>query len=215
MIEKIKIITEDGVELSGLYTIANQKKFAILLHMMPSNKESWNAFSVKLFEDGWDVIAIDLRGHGESNLGGKINYKEFSDKEHQNKILDIDSAFKFLEARGATFENTIIIGASIGANLAIKYASIHNSIKSSVVLSPGLDYKGVLTDKAILKLKEDQMVYIITSREDIYSYQSSEKLKKINPNKIIFKSQDKLGHGTTIFENKPELMAEVIVWLKR
>ena len=124
--EKISY-TAENVTIVGNYWKGTNGKAAILLHMMPATKESFTPFAEKLHEKGWSVLAIDLRGHGESTkkihgeLSTPMNYQEFSDEEHQSSMHDVEGARDWLEAQGIATENIVIGGASIGANLAINY----------------------------------------------------------------------------------------------
>src|SRR3989338_9524623 len=119
MEEYVSFITGDGVEIAGIYRPGDGEKFAILLHMMPATKESWEAFTSILSEMGYASLAIDARGHGESTMNGTLDYQTFSDKQHQAKIDDVEAALTFLKDHGAAEEEVIVMGASIGANLAI------------------------------------------------------------------------------------------------
>ena len=60
--------------------------------------------------------------------------------------------------------NIAIVGASIGANVGLKYAASDPSIKALVLLSPGLDYKGVTTSDSIRKYTNP--IYIVTAGRD-------------------------------------------------
>jgi len=91
--ERIKFLTKDGVEIYGLYAEAESKNApaVLLLHMMPAVKESWKEFQEKLREAGFQSLAIDMRGHGESiwKNGERIDYKNFTDAEQQEKKRNI------------------------------------------------------------------------------------------------------------------------------
>ena len=141
--ERIKFLTKDGVEIHGLYAEAESKNApaVLLLHMMPAVKESWKEFQEKLREAGFQSLAIDMRGHGESiwKNGERIDYKNFTDAEQQEKILDVETAMRFLAEQGAESESVAVAGASIGANLALQYQAEHSEIKAVVLLSSGVD----------------------------------------------------------------------------
>ena len=138
--EKVTLKTEDGLDIVGLYYLGPSSKGTLLLHMMPATKESWEEFAVKLQAEGYQVLAIDLRGHGESS-GGPEGFRNFSDVDHQKSMFDIDAGIEFLEKKGAARNNLVLIGASIGANLALWSLTENKEIKMPVLLSPGLDYR--------------------------------------------------------------------------
>src|SRR3989344_931611 len=102
MNEKVSFLTEDGVTVVGDYYEGGGEKAVLLLHMMPATRASWIAFANKLVAEGWSALAIDLRGHGESVSvpGGALDYKTFSDAEHQASIADVESGIEYLTKRG-------------------------------------------------------------------------------------------------------------------
>ena len=142
--------TKDGLTIVGDYYPGTGKSGVLLLHMMPADRTSWQQLAGQLQENGFHVLAIDLRGHGQST-GGPNGYQAFSDAQHQQSIFDIESAVEFLRSKG--IEKIHMGGASIGANLALQYASQHQEIASAMLLSPGLDYHGIHTDIWIENLK--------------------------------------------------------------
>ncbi len=229
MQEHIIFKTSDGIEIVGDYYASGPStssgpngKFAILLHMMPATKESWKPFAAKLVAKGYDVLAIDERGHGESTMGGTLDYKKFGEAEQQAKILDVEAAFEFLKGnpstssgpRGATEKNTVLVGASIGANLTIQFLTMHPGVAVGVALSPGLNYRGVTTDDKITKLHSGQKIVLVASDDDDRdSAASCRELHRLNEVQTVLIEKNGLGHGTTMFERDPKLMDEMINYL--
>lgn len=207
-------MTSDGVEISGLYDPSNEEKFVILLHMMPATKESWLPFMELLSQTGYGSLAIDLRGHGKSVNHGGLDYKTFSDKQHQKSLLDVEAAFEFLKDLGVEEEDIVVMGASIGANLAIQFLQQHPHVLGAIALSAGIDYRGVVTDVPIQDLEEDQKILLLASSEDEYAFESAVELQELCHGQTTFIKEKGLGHGTDLFVNKPELMDEVIEWIE-
>lgn len=206
--------TKDGITIAADYYPSTIQNGMLLLHMMPSNRFSWRPFAVKLQENGFHVLAIDLRGHGEST-GGPDGYRTFSDSEHQKSIFDVEAAVDFLRSKGV--EKIHLGGASIGANLALQYASQHIEIPSVMLLSPGLDYHGIHADIWMDNLKSHQAVLLAASDDDMYSFTSVKTLFEHAAN--LFTREVKLlseaGHGTDMFQKNSQFIDELIVWIKR
>ncbi len=177
--ENLTLKTKDGQTIAADYYPADGDRFAILLHMMYVTKESWASFAAALVEKGISCIAIDERGHGASSKGPS-GYKHFTDEEQQSKILDVNAAWIELEKRGAKQEKTVVVGASIGANLVFSFLAENNKVPIGVSLSPGLDYRGVLTTELQNQLDKKQEILMVASVEDVYSYQSVIKLDEGN-----------------------------------
>lgn len=212
--QKINIKTEDNIELSAL--LWNRGAFAsvLLMHMMPATKESWVPLADKLANSGFNVLAIDFRGHGESTGG---DYKTFTAEQHQEYYEDLEASIKYLKD---FFPHTEIYlgGASIGANMTIKYMAKHHSIAKGFALSAGLDYYGVRAIDDIKNLNEDQKILLVGSRDDSRQsgsncgemaeqlYDEGEGVKE----KIVY---DTGGHGTDMWEEHPGLIDELIKFI--
>lgn len=209
MSELVTFTTEDRIEIVGDFYASPGDRFAILLHMMPATKESWRAFADELVEKGYSCLAIDMRGHGESNMSGSLHYRTFSDTQHQAKMLDVRAAFAWLAGKGADATNTIMVGASIGANLAINFA-VEQGIPLAIALSPGLNYHGVTTTAAVRALKQGQEVLLVASDDDPESAEGCAILHSMNPTRAQLMLRSGVGHGTRMFDQDPDLMNELI-----
>ncbi|MCK6462981.1 MAG: alpha/beta hydrolase [Candidatus Pacebacteria bacterium] len=214
---KIKLKTRDGFEIAAdFYSLVNTDAPAVILtHMMPATKDSWKDFARKLNMSGFHCLAIDLRGHGESQEGPS-GFKNYNDQQHQASIMDIEAAAEFLVNAGMPLKKIALGGASIGANLSLQFQSEQNEIKASFLLSPGLDYRGVATERLAKKLNEDQAVFLAAGGEnDEYSTETAAKLfslvKTENKKLKILKNA---GHGTDMFKEDLSLAEEIGDWLK-
>lgn len=213
----VRFSTDDGVEIVGDFLQPTSNMGTVLfLHMMPAERGSWQRFVKKLHTAGYSSLAIDLRGHGESVSQGKriLNYKKFSDAEHHASIRDVEAAVSFLQMSGISKDQIAIVGASIGANLALQYAREHAEVPALVLLSPGLDYRGIKTEPLMKRLSPRQKIFLAASREDEYSFETIRVLSAAKTEGVTTMEFDGLGHGTAMLERKPELMDEVIKWLK-
>ncbi len=219
MMERITFSTDDGITIVGnLYKGKEGSPCALLLHMMPATKESWETFAVQLVDSGYTVLAIDLRGHGESigTTERPIDYKEFTDKEHQATIHDIEAAVRWLRRTQETKESRlVIVGASIGANLAISFAAKHRPATAVVALSPGLRYHGVSIESATAELPSLAKIYFAASDDDEYALSSVRELAAMRSKSTTLRELHDAGHGTTMFEKSPGFLEEVIRWISK
>lgn len=217
MQERIAFLTSDGIEIHGtLVRAEGAKGAALLLHMMPAVKESWEAFSSALAALGVASLAIDLRGHGGSVRQGEriLDYRSFGDADHQATRLDVEAAADLLRRQGFGADRLVVVGASIGANLAIRHAAEHPEVRACLALSPGLAYRGVATEDAASRLTARQGLFLAASEEDAYSFTSIEALERAakGAQTSVRRLKD-AGHGTTMFERDPGLMREAAEWL--
>lgn len=213
MSERVEFATKDGTKIIGDYYSVKSPRGVLLLHMMPADRKSWVEFAGKLQKAGFQALAIDLRGHGESE-GGPNGYRNFSDSEHQASRLDVEAGAEFLKARGVS--ELHLVGASIGANLALQYLAEHPEVRSAILLSPGLNYRGVLTVPALEKVSEVQGAFFVAADDDAYSRDTVLELSQKFPfeGRRLLKIFDAGGHGTKLFEAHPEFMEELIEWLR-
>ncbi len=215
--EKIFLTAKDGVKIAAnLYSVKPTRGWLVLTHMMPATKESYQDLAKRFQNLGYECLAIDLRGHGESDKGPD-GFMKFSDSEHQKSILDLEAAVDYLiENRGASVVRISFIGASIGANLSLQYISEHSEFKTAILLSPGLNYKGIKTEQMVEKLKDGQKVFFVSSRDDVSNADQNQVLYDLTPDGIInnIKIYETAGHGTDILENEPKLINLIIDFIK-
>jgi len=217
-VRKVSFYTDDEVKIVGHYYEGNKNDFAfILVHMRPATKESYQKFARFFQEKGYTSLAIDLRGHGESveSAKGILNYEKMLPEEEQASILDLEAASKFLykESGGVfTKEKQVIVGASIGANLAFQFLHDHPEVPAVVLLSPGLNYRGIVLEKYKDGINGEKIMAVF-AKDDL-----EEAIKAYNTFKEWFPSStllmyDKGRHGTDILEANPELLNKIYFWL--
>lgn len=228
--QKVTFTTSDGVTIVGDYVDAGAgAPHALLLHMMPATRASYAFFALKLREAGISSLAIDFRGHGESvrqcrmknaecrmDDYATLDYRDFLDAEHQAKILDVRAAVDWLaQNHGAQKSRLTLVGASIGANLALQYLKENPEVPAAVLLSPGLNYRSVLTEPLARSVKSIQAIYFAASADDEESFETNRVLAKITPAAQVVKEFKVAGHGTTMLEKEQGFMEEVVGWIKR
>src|SRR3989338_7599931 len=77
---------------------------AVLLHQLRKDRHDFDVFGPKLRDAGFSVIAIDVRGHGESDG----NWQQFSNADFQKVGLDIAAAKEFLKQQGADTKKLLL-----------------------------------------------------------------------------------------------------------
>lgn len=197
------IKTSDGVKISANFYPAESDKGIILLHMLDHDKSDWQEFIPMLEHNGYNVIAIDMRGHGMS----EFDWQSMSGVELGRAVLDVDAARVYLEEKGVTRFG--VVGASIGANIALKHASQDTSIKSIVLLSPSLNYRNVETVENIAVY--DRAIFVSASKDDFLSVDDSLTLYAAAIGTKKFMLYDGDAHGTALLDS--DLPDVIIKWL--
>lgn len=207
-VSKGTFITPDREQVKIAYDLYHPEKksksVVILLHMLGQNRGDWRKFATNLATIGLSAMALDFRGHGDSLL--KMNeqplfYRDFTNSDFSHLDEDVRGAIQELVRQG--YESFAIVGASIGANVAVKFAAKEPGVKALVLLSPGADYRGIRFDAYTKELKVP--ILLVASKEDSYAYKTSEAfMKSINPkrSKITWEPVNNSGHGTRMLKDK-------------
>lgn len=219
-VNKIFLKTRDNVKISAdLYETENPIGWLVLIHMMPATKESWKDLAEFFQKAGYGSLAVDLRGHGESDEGPD-GYKNFSDVDHQKSIFDAEAAVNYLiREREATPDKISFIGASIGANLSLQYISENSEFKTAILLSAGLDYDGIKTEPLVRNLKAGQKIFLVSSKDDGGNTVENQKLFSSLSDEVKKESEIKIyetaGHGTNMPEEEPGLKNLILDFLNK
>lgn len=216
----MELTTKDNKRIAADYYQAEDPRgWVVYLHMMPATKESWRPLASYLAKNGYAGIAIDFRGHGASD-GGPEGYQEFSDAEHQASTKDLEAALTYLEGAGAVPKRVALIGASIGANLALKWLAEHKEYPCAVLLSAGLNYRGIKTEPLARNLCRGQRVLFAASRDDTRAggdnAAQNETIAAAIPDEAgkELLSYETGGHGTMLTEAHPELAEKILNFIK-
>ncbi|MFH0970750.1 MAG: alpha/beta fold hydrolase [Candidatus Diapherotrites archaeon] len=191
-----------------------EKPVIIALHQFASDRFDYQSFAEYASQHySYRVYAFDLRGFGESTqkIGHSVDASSFTDDDFKKIAKDITQAKKILNA-----ETIFVIGASIGANSALNYSASHPETKGIVLLSPGLNYKGIDV-KESMSFSTVPML-IMASKGDAYSFNSSQTIFSSSPltDKQLVLKEGK-SHGTQLFDSSiqsPEIVfEEILSWL--
>ena len=199
--------TSDGQTIAyQLYPNKKGSAAIILLHMLGRSRTDWDSVARWLQKNGYTVIVPDLRGHGLSTG----DFQKFTPDDFNKMTLDVAAVKSVLENQGVDIKRLVIIGASIGANIALSYAAEDPDVATVILLSPGLEFRGVKTSTAITKFNKPLLV--VASADDQYSAQTAQELASKNV-QVTLKMYDNAGHGTNMFV-KNDLAPGILTWLK-
>ena len=204
----VTIPMADGLEVDGdLYPGPEGEKApaALLLHQYRGSSYDWREFALPLQEKGYTVLAIDIRGQGLT--GGAINWG----------LAESDAVALMGWLRdqpNVDPDRVAIVGASIGANLALRVCSGDAACHAVIALSPGINYFGVRSSEAI-EAMEDKAVFLVASQGDTQSAMPTKLLTSNAPRSVDITMHlygSARQHGTDLFFFS-DLIPQMIVWL--
>ena len=142
----LSLETFDLVELWGSFEspegIPAPIPAALLLHGYCETRSVWNDLKERLLLEGWAVMTLDLRGHGQSRLRNReeLSAAEIWRTDSRQFPLDVEPALDWLKSQPRLDSNRIaVIGSDIGANLALVAAGRFPEVGSAVAINPVLD----------------------------------------------------------------------------
>ncbi|MDP3963273.1 MAG: alpha/beta fold hydrolase [bacterium] len=212
---------DDAMIRASWNRAADSKKAALFLHQRGKDHAIWDGLRKTLEARGFSTLAIDLRGHGKSDGLGKRHDLKFDQvDDYHTMYYDVTAAMDFIRydsppLRGGVGEDVevVIVGSSIGANLALAYAADHFDVKAIAVFSPGLNYYGLRTDDVMIQYKHP--LALISAKDDP-SYADTQKLLKlpgVQRGNIWYQEYETGGHGIAILESHPELGEKIAEWM--
>ena len=203
--QTVSINSPDGVVLVGTYYEAEKPgtPAILLVHQWQSDRHSWDDFAKEMQRDGFNVLAIDGRGFGESTkkTDGSSVAAGRSDDDVKGMLGDVDAAFNFLSKQKNVDPKRVgIIGASYGSSLAIIYAADHPNVAAVALMSPGTNYFGNMQTEPAVAKYGDRPLFMTAAEDDPDSFNSVTKLNESTgePRRAVVVTVPKGGHGTAL-----------------
>lgn len=120
--QAVELLTEDNLKLAAWYKSPDNGKTVIVVHGAGGNKRDMQGISDMVGREGYGVLALDLRGHGESQ--GRTN------KFGWEGTKDIGAAVSFLKEKGSSYIGAV--GHSLGGEVLLGAASTYPEIRAIV-----------------------------------------------------------------------------------
>ena len=203
----LSLNAEDGTRIHAEATLVKgATKGVVMAHMVSRDSSDWTSLAKRLESANLSSIAVDLRGHGKSAKVGDA----LTPEDYAAMVMDLAAGVQWLRSKGAT--EVSCVGASLGANLCAQLSSADPEIVNLVLLSPGLNYKGV-TSGAALKAYGDRPVLIVAADDDRFGPRNAEALEGMAQGQVHYELLMEGGHGTRMLTRAPNLEPLVMSWL--
>ena len=113
----------------------------LLLHGYGETRSVWEDLKGRLLADGWAVMAIDLRGHGQSTTKNRESITANPEwrQDARQFPLDVEPALDWLQSQPrVNASRIVVIGSEVGANLALIAGGRYPEVATVVAIDPNL-----------------------------------------------------------------------------
>lgn len=231
-ISAVSFTSIDSVEVSALFGTAQDGEslpVVILLHDLGGNKSDWLSATdtyVALLERGYAVLAIDMRGHGETPLPDDRQVLELIDLERS--FLDVHAALIWLQSQDKVDVSRIaVVGSGSGGNVAYVSSGIFPElIKTGISLSPGLwgatSLEPLVIGTGLESFGPRSMLFMVGDQDQVQAgdvilsyadFARSLEAQTAEPKELrVF--TDSADHGWALLNNVPEAQDLFFLWLE-
>ena len=233
-VESVSFNTVDGVSVSASYgKVADVGSFpaVILVHEVgtAAARQEWLSSQVfeELLESGYNVLALDLRGHGGTSLpldGREQDVLLVTDLESMH--LEVRAAISWLRTQTSTDNARMgVVGNGIGGNIAyVSMGAFPDDLQAGIALSPGFwdqELQPLVVGGGIVPFSPHSMLYVVDETDQVVlsetetlSYAGfSSALASIttDPSLKVFTGVD--SHGLGLLES-PDTLRLMLEWLQ-
>lgn len=206
---RVTFTSTDGTTLSGEFFEAFNRPApgVVLVHMLSRSKSDWRELPDRIRDAGITALTIDLRGHGGSSG---------SSGDFSAMIQDVRAAARWLASRANVRPDAIaIVGASLGASLALHAAIDLPQVRAIGLLSPSLDYRGLRTDTALIKRLGARSLWLAASAEDPLALRTLRDFAAETSGPREQMVSNASAHGTMLLDRDGEVGRGLVDWLRR
>lgn len=215
--EPVTFPAADGMQIAADYYAPDRKPterapMVILLHMYRSDRKAWQPLVAPLHDAGFAILALDLRGHGESAT------TETRDRVHardgrlfREMQADVRGAYDWLASRPEIDRARFaLVGASVGGSIALQYAVVDRSVDALVWLSPGINYLDIDSAGDLAQIRGRRILMLATEDERDAPYTLQQRGQGVELH--VFDGQK--AHGTDMLGKISEVEQRIVRFLK-
>ncbi len=205
-VQTISRQSADGVELfADWYAASPGAPVVLSLHMLNSRRSAYEPLLADLRAAGYAVLNVDMRGHGDSA----------GERDWDAAIADVGDWLAWLRSHARVSDvGVALLGASIGANVAIISCAEHEMCRGAVALSPGLDYRGTKPEPALAEGLTDRAALLVAAHGDSGSANSVRQLFASASGDVTARILPGRAHGTRLFDNDYATTSRLLLhWL--
>ena len=196
-------------------------KTVVLLHSLGTDSMWWSDLPDTLLQDGYAVLAIDLRGHGKSVYDSKLNKVSWKNltvnayKKYPDDVLSVINYINQEYPKLHFFNDWAIIGSDIGGSAGIIASDRYkNNPKKILLLSPVVHTRGLYIPVSVAQL--DNVDFLsISCNTDFSAIEAQNYIKKFAQNGFTTYTSQSKGTGMIMIKNAPEVIPLIDEWIKQ
>lgn len=211
------ISTPQGWTMWGrCYVSSKDAPLVVLIHGLNTDQSSWSALLPPLREKGYNVLALDLPGHGMSKMCNG-SYKSVSEstlraQDFQEMPSDVSMlVLRVTTDTGISRERILVVGASIGANIGIIYAASDSKVSGLILMSPIKQFVDDLPESHTGEIGDRPMM-IQVSTSDSNSINTAHTLDDKYANSELYPYSGS-SHGTNMLGGVSDAIPDILTWL--
>lgn len=224
--KEVTTLATDGFSLKATLEYPKnktQKEFStvVLLHSLGYNSAWWGDLPDELINQGYAVLKIDLRGHGNSVYNSKLVRTSWNSMTNAAYAKYPDDVIKVIEqvktdnSKKVFFNKWAIVGADIGASTAILTAdTIKYKPRTIVMLSPVVKAKGLYIPVKLANL-DNIDILSISGTNDTTGHNAETYLKKFAQATFATYTSTARSNGMLMIKNDETLVKVIVSWLKQ
>lgn len=198
----VEVAAGDGLRLAGeFYRVDPARPTVLLLHQLYTTRRSWEPLIPLLLERGYNVLAVDVRGHGAT--GGAIDW--------QQAVRDVVVWLDWLRTEGGVRPDAMFtMGSSMGSSLAILGCAEDALCAGAVAVSPGWNYYNLRLEEAIAL----RPVLVLYAERDRWPALGVPRMVDAAPDTLTVASLAGNAHGMDFLLGEAETLYPVLLdWL--
>ncbi len=204
--QTVLIRAEDGALLVGDFYLVNPVSPTIILaHQLYTTRRSWDFVISPLIGANYNVLAIDLRGYGESS--SSINWNR--------AVTDMQLWFNWLRTEGEVRGDAIsTMGSSMGSTLAIVACANDPLCKTAIAISPGWDYYNITIEDALTTDLNTRPLLILYAERDRWPSLGMPQIEAVATNPLTIEIFSGNTHGIDLIKlYEEDIITKLLEWL--
>ena len=175
---------------------------AVLITGVGETKDGWGTLPIRLNEVGYNVLAYDQRGSGET--GGTTNWSQTP--ADASLVLTYLHTLPNIDPR-----RSITVGTGLGATLAIDACAADAACQSVIAITPRQTDQG-LTDQAALTKFGKRSLLVISSANSAHAADANALIAAVSGSHQLITVAG-TSDGQQLLGEHPELSSAIATWL--